>query len=516
MLTFSKIAQAPTWHGEIKNYFTALDISKMRSIRGYDLSSYSFVVSHAPDIYQRVSLPPDAKGRMPMDPGSPWSKEMISNFLSWMEAGYPEGQAPVGQTNLLKMSASRVTGRVRKSLTSMTAPELEKLKKAFTGIMNLGTLDLNGYFQNAAIHGLPLAFCQHHVPGFQPWHRVQMWAFENSLRSIEGCEDVTLPYWDFNELLPDWMYEAPFASYTLPVDIGTASGSTNPDYKAGYQTSRYDAETILENFRNEVLQPYADAQAEVWWDNFNGLLDGTPNLDFILGHDSGHDATGDTMGQQNLSAFDPIFWFYHCNLDRMWWAWQAKYNAQTVEGFMKTIKNQNSSSYLVFTNSALGKMNPWAQNLNRDDLTAEFTIDSATNFDVSYDDLDLNLPASKGKKSLFLGMARTFMANDEEVNVRISDLDRTKIPGTFKVYLLKDGEVLAKSVFFQPDEVEKCSNCMQVPKVHFDFRLPLASVKGGLLSARVEPNNKKMYGDTVPLSVLGNPKIEVSLVLDAI
>lgn len=513
MLTPSQIAQAPTWHGEIKNYFTAEDIEAMRSIRGFDLSSYSFVVSHAPDIYQRISLPPNAPGRMPQAPAQPWSTAMIGGFLAWMTAGYPEG-VPQSKV-MLKMAATPVTGRLRKSLTSLTTEELEKLKTAFIGIMKLDTKDPNSYFQNAAIHGLPLAFCQHHDPGFQPWHRVEMWAIENSLRSIKGCEDVTLPYWDFNELLPDWMYQAPFDSYTLPIDIGTASGSTNPAYKAGYQTSRYDKQVILDTFNKVVMKSYADAQQQVWWDNFNGLLDGTPNLDFIQGHDSGHNSTGKTMAMQNVSAFDPIFWFYHCNLDRMWWIWQANNDAQTVDGFMKVIQNKTSSSYLVFTNPAVGKMNPWAQTLNREDLTAQFTIDLATNFDVSYESMTLELPQAQTRKHLFLGMARTFTADNQEVNVRVTDLDRTKIPGTFLVYLLKDGVVLDQSVFFQPDEVEKCSNCMKTPKVHFDFRLPLEAIQGGLLSIRVEPNDKEIYGETVPLKVLGNPTIGVSLLIDA-
>lgn len=513
MATRKKTAQAPTWHGEVKDYFTAFDIAQMRKIRGFDLSSYSFVVSHAPDIYQRVSLPPDADGRMPMDPGIPWSKDRIGRFLAWMEAGYPEGQPPQRQA-MLKMAAP-ATGRVRKSLTSLTDTEVEKLKTAFSGIMDLGTTDLNGYFQNAAIHGLPLAFCQHHDPGFQPWHRVQMWAFENSLRSVKGCEDVTLPYWDFSELLPDWMYEAPFASYTLPEDIGTASGSTNPDYKKGYTTKRNSAADILNNFNNDVMKYYANAQSEVWWDNFNGLLDGTPNLDFIMGHDTGHDSTGDTMSKQNVSAYDPIFWFYHCNLDRMWWIWQANNNAQSVDGFMKTIKNKESASYLVFTNPAVGKINPWAQTLKRDDLTAEFTIDLAKNFDVSYESMTLSLPKAQANKHLTLGMARTFATDNTEVDVRVSDLNRTKIPGTFKVHLLRNGEVLDSAVFFQPDEVDKCSNCMKIPTVHFDFRLPLSAVKGSELSIRVEPNNKEMYGPVVPLRVLGSPTISVSMLMDA-
>ncbi|WP_161971305.1 tyrosinase family protein [Edaphocola flava] len=509
MTTLEQLNQAPTWHGAIKNYFTPGDIACMRSVRGFDLGNYSFVVSHAPDIYQRVSLPPDAPGRMPED-SDPWTSDMISNFLAWMEAGYPEGKPePV---MMRKMEAAAVAGRLRKSLTSLSSEEVDLLKTAFAGIMALGTEDLNGYFQNAAIHGLPLAYCQHHDPGFQPWHRVQMWAFENCLLTIKGCENVTLPYWDFNELLPSWMYEAPFDSYTLPVDI--SAGSTSPYYKKGYQTQRYSPQQIMTNFNNDVVKSFANAQTEQWWDNFNGLLDNTPNLDFIQGHDSGHDSTGDTMSRQNVSAFDPIFWFYHCNLDRMWWIWQANHDAQDYEGFMKTIKNKNSSSYTVFTNNVVGKMNPWALNLKRDDLTAAYTID-LNNFDVAYESMVLSLPEPIEHKQVSLGMARVFETDIQEVNVRVDNLNRTRIPGTFKVHLLKDGVIIDSSVFFQPDEVQKCENCMKNPVVHFDFRLPLQAVEGGLLSIQVEPNEKEMYGDTVPLKVLGNPEISVALLMKA-
>lgn len=512
MTTAPDTQAAPTWHGEIKDYFTPYDIEMMRQVYGFDLSSYSFVVSHAPDIYQRISLPPDAKGRMPKAPSDPWTAGMIARFLQWMENGYPEGTPQPKQ--MLKARAA-VTGRVRKSLTELTPDEVARLKTAFTGMMNLSNTDMNGYFQNAAIHGLPLAYCQHHDPGFLPWHRVQLWAFENCMRLIAGCDDITLPYWDFSQPLPDWMYEAPFVSYTLPVDIGVAADPDNPDYKAGYKTTRNPAQQILDSFNQNVMQYFANAQQEKWWDNFNGLLDNTPSLDFIRGHDTGHNSTGYTMADQNISSFDPVFWFYHCNLDRMWWIWQANNEAQTLDGFMKTIQNKSSSSYMVFTNAAVGKMNPWAQTLKRDDLTAAYTIDLATNFDVSYDSMVLDLPQAQANKHRSLNMARFFTANDQEVDVRVSGLDRTKIPGTFTVHLLKDGKILDSSVFFQPNEVQKCSNCMKTPVVHFDFRLPLADIQGGQLSIWVEPNKKEMYGDTVPMKVLGDPRINVSLLVDA-
>lgn len=31
---------------------------------------------------------------------------------------------------------------------------------------------------------------------FPTWHRAYLWRLENALRTVEGCEDVTLPFWD--------------------------------------------------------------------------------------------------------------------------------------------------------------------------------------------------------------------------------------------------------------------------------------------------------------------------------
>jgi len=41
-------------------------------------------------------------------------------------------------------------------------------------------------------------------------------------------------------------------------------------------------------------------------------------------------ASGD-MGETDTSSFDPIFWFHHCNIDRMFWIWQKRHKA--TDGF---------------------------------------------------------------------------------------------------------------------------------------------------------------------------------------
>lgn len=39
-------------------------------------------------------------------------------------------------------------------------------------------------------------------------------------------------------------------------------------------------------------------------------------------------ANGD-MGENNTAGFDPIFFFHHCNVDRMFWIWQQRYESTT-------------------------------------------------------------------------------------------------------------------------------------------------------------------------------------------
>jgi tyrosinase len=43
-------------------------------------------------------------------------------------------------------------------------------------------------------------------------------------------------------------------------------------------------------------------------------------------------ANGD-MGENNTAALDPIFFFHHCNIDRMFWLWQQRHPDRRVEVF---------------------------------------------------------------------------------------------------------------------------------------------------------------------------------------
>jgi hypothetical protein len=75
-----------TW-STIRSYFTSTDVDHMQG-QGLDLSQYDQVVKNAPKILEYT-----ASGQMP-PPGSGeprWTQEMLQNFQTWMQNGYPQG-----------------------------------------------------------------------------------------------------------------------------------------------------------------------------------------------------------------------------------------------------------------------------------------------------------------------------------------------------------------------------------------------------------------------------------------
>lgn len=181
------------------------------SKQGLDLTSYEQVRASAGAIYGQV-----ATGAMP--PGRPWSQDMLQTFLTWMSNGYPKGSpTPTQVYQLLSVASMKSAAtRIRKDVDLLSDTERDLLKKAFEGILAKDPADPNSYFVQAGYHWLPAPlYCQHHVPAYNPWHRAYLLSFENALRSVPGCEDVTLPYWDITKPFPELLKAAPFDKYTL-------------------------------------------------------------------------------------------------------------------------------------------------------------------------------------------------------------------------------------------------------------------------------------------------------------
>jgi hypothetical protein len=498
-------AANPTWYSDIRFMFNQTDIAHMQQL-GIDLTSYDNVVANAGNIYGQV-----AAGNMP--PGAPWTTnhpDWITTFLNWMTNGYPKGASPTPSNAVVSLAAVAVrsASRIRKDITSLSQAELDILKNAFYGILAKPSTDPNSYFMQAGLHWLPNpAYCQHHVPAYNPWHRAYLIGFENALRSVPGCEEVTLPYWDITKPFPEVLKHPPFDSYVLPEDIGQG-------FKAGYVTTRFPYDEIQDNLlQMDVTGDVNRALTKTDWEDFHGLFAGAPNNTIISAHDSGHNSIGPTMSNPEVAAFDPVFFFFHSNWDRLFWKWQKQMKATTLNGLLTTIdKTTDPLSYQTFTNPTVGKLNPFTSNPPH--LDAVSIVDSADTLDVDYQEPEAATAVTMLAKTLLtIAASRTFSVATDRVDVRVDGINRLKIPGSFKVHLLKDGKRIATRGFFQPVEAEKCETCVNNAIVHFDFELPLAEVANGHLEVTVEPIDKSVVGDRFPNQLMGSPTVSVRLLM---
>jgi hypothetical protein len=175
-------------------------------------------------------------------------------------------------------------------------------------------------------------------------------------------------------------------------------------------------------------------------------------------------------------------------------------------------KTTDILSYQIFTMPVLENLAPFTANPPK--LSTLSIIDSVNSLDVDYQDPETRTAmAFLPKTQRAVPASQTFTVHPDRVNVRVGGLNRLKIPGSFKVILLKDGKPIAARFFFQPNEVEKCPNCVNNAVVHFDFELPLAEVANGKLDVAVEPVNKSFVGNRFPQKMMGNPTVDVHLLM---
>ncbi|MBD0693424.1 tyrosinase family protein [Streptomyces sp. CBMA123] len=487
------IVAAPTYLADISTYFRPDDIAHMAA-KGIELGTYDGVKQNAFSILAHTS-PPNAD--MPPDAAGKWSANRWQTFKNWILAGYPIGTAP---TPVVPPPAGAAATRLRKDVTTLTDAEFALLTTAFNGVMARDTTAPDGYFTLAGQHGLPKAWCLHHEDRFNPWHRVYLREFEDALRSVPGCQDVTLPYWDISTPLPDRLQHPPFDQYVLPADPGATVHPPVTKFFP-YTTKRYSAAEITQNIQDySVLEEIATSMVQSLWGayNTNGYQDFS-----IQAHDNGHGSTGETMGIQEVSAFDPVFWFFHCNIDRLWLSWQTRAAATTLDGFRTRLAGQDDTWLKA-------PLPPFTS-----------TPDQTIATDISYDRLDLPSAMEGGMAGAMenltgsIDAARTFsFRSSDPVSVRVKGINRLNIPGSFIVTLLADGEPIAKRFFFQPNDPQRCETCRQHGIINLDFRMPQDRLVDRTLSVRIDvPGHSGEIGTAFPLSQAGNPTVNARLLV---
>ncbi|KAF2471888.1 Di-copper centre-containing protein, partial [Lindgomyces ingoldianus] len=282
-------------------------------------------------------------------------------------------------------------------------------------------------------------YCPHSSNLFGTWHRPYLAAYEQILheRAVEIANEfprgerekyqqsaakLRLPYWDW-AITPDSDGCMPTSLRHSTANVTFPNGTTgeipNPLYEYIFHplspgdfpldglefnvwktTIRYPADGYAANAtsRNDDANTRIEAQQpsnrdmlyklltiyqpfNEWSNKGNGGKIG--NLETL--HDGIHNSFGlGHMGIVEVSAFDPIFWFHHCNVDRIMAIYQYRYPDTYVEP-----SYQSKATFAIAKNSSQDTASPLAPfHMNaKGDMWTSSTVISTDSFGYTYPEL---------------------------------------------------------------------------------------------------------------------------------
>jgi len=225
---------------------------------------------------------------------------------------------------------------IRKSVNRLTAAEKAKYVNGVKALKGNGKYNADVQtHDDAMMHTTPNGSnAAHKGPAFLPWHREFILRLEQDIQQAIGDPFFGLPYWDWagdaalanptqgavwaNDLMGGQgnpVTTGPFAAgqWTLlgggslvrAFGVSTPTLPTAADVAGALGTTPYDSSNW-----NTGSNPSFRNKLEGW---ING-----PQL-----HNRVHVWVGGSMLPMT-SPNDPVFFLHHCNVDRIWAAWQAR------------------------------------------------------------------------------------------------------------------------------------------------------------------------------------------------
>lgn len=478
--------------------------------------------------------------------------------------------------------------RIRRSLSALqddydngNRKPLEDLMRAWKGIKELPPDDPHSFFRIGGYHGEPFrgagwgnssywgGYCNHGNILFPTWHRVYLLKLEEALRSIPGCADVTLPYWDETSadslangipwaltrkefILDGQTIPNPLRSFVFNKAIVDNINGDDPNYgkPLGYETVRYPLSGLVGTARDRAETQKHNAQfpdydrnvqllnsnivnwlgssivvggrtiptnvaakfaacleapnytvfsnttsAAQWNDDHPGAAAAVVPLesphnsihlavggyDVPSGPNAGNfspieGANGD-MGENDTAGLDPIFYFHHCFIDRVFWLWQKRHGftgrLDVIEGYPGTNSVDSQGPTPGTTpNSWLSLASPLDPFKRMEDgveknYTSLDCIDIESQLGYTYG------PGSLEDESQLRAHAAT-PGHSTKV-LRVSGINRAPIRGSFVVSAYADIEgtkqLVGREAVLSRWSVRYCANCQTHLEVKAFFPL---------------------------------------------
>ncbi|EPS40266.1 hypothetical protein H072_5928 [Dactylellina haptotyla CBS 200.50] len=224
------------------------------------------------------------------------------------------------------------------------------------------------FYQLGGIHGAPyvpwpnskttggnryVGYCTHTSGLFSSWHRPYMLLFERTLydlakgianqfpasnraRYVAAAKNLRFPYWDWADATARGTLPAIVKQPTISVVTPTGTKTiSNPFYTYKFKTgenSIFASSNTVKGATTVVRGSNAEAAIKQDFPSIgDGLYDalvsvsGYNNANRLIEnvHNTIHNDVGGMMLVIDYSAFDPLFWLHHTNVDRVFAMWQA-------------------------------------------------------------------------------------------------------------------------------------------------------------------------------------------------
>ena len=232
-------------------------------------------------------------------------------------------------------------------------------------------------------------YCKHNVYPFIAWHVPYIYQFElllNKYNQSENKAPIALPYLDLTDFTQDLtflnqhritiLFDGKEHTIANPLAAGAAryydaSGNCVPVVRNGYLTPTTEEERLtLRTVRKQLF----NTQYSKTYEEFSSkpvLLPGAEARpgDYFIGtpletpHNTCHDVLGGNGGNMSdisISAFDPLFWLHHCNMDRFYYNWMSTQTDGFTTPFVTIQDTTRAASHAPFfpTESAMLSTDP--------------------------------------------------------------------------------------------------------------------------------------------------------------
>jgi tyrosinase len=242
----------------------------------------------------------------------------------WVGGAFPNSSTRFGDVSV--HVRDRTTGallathptmvRIRKNANALTTSERDRFLRALAGLNGSESGRFRD-FREMHVGGLP-DIEAHGGPGFLPWHRIYLLDLERELQKLDG--EVALPYWRFDMAAPS-LFTRAFMGVSGPEDrvqfsgvnpLATWVGGQLPGVERGPGVG---PQTVPANIRSEQQTLALGGSPSSSFGPF-ATMQGNPHGRAHMSHLRG------TITNPATAPQDPLFFLLHCNVDRLWAAWQ--------------------------------------------------------------------------------------------------------------------------------------------------------------------------------------------------